>query len=474
MGKTNSLNLSKRLRILVILVVFAIGTFGFYFLGDDWTLLESFYMMIITITTVGYGEVKPLSPAGHVFTIFFIILGLSTAAVLATQLAGEFIENNFRSIFGAKKMKKKIAKLQNHYIICGFGDIGSSISESLKKASIPFVVIENNEQIAEYAILEQYLVVKGKATYDSTLKEAGIDKARGVVICLGDDSLNMYVSLAARELNPDLLILVRGYKAGGEKRMIRAGANSVIYPLKLGGQQMAQLIIGEYGKDNETEHLEVTTSGIMGYSLKMYKHYKDESTPITKIVESSGAESIIKLRRKNGTEMVNPSMEEMLHKGDIILLLVKEESEEDLALKEEDSVESLYRIYPWDESYSIGIPSIDEEHKKLLALVNRFLKSIHTKDEKDVVISTFDKLVQYTEVHFSNEETFMAQYKYPGLKEHKKEHQELTRQVMELNTNKDYVFADTIADFLISWFTNHVLTTDKKYADFIADKEGRK
>lgn len=99
--------MSKRLRILIILVVFAIGTFGFYFLGDGWTLLESFYMMIITITTVGYGEVKPLSPAGRLFTIIFIILGLSTAAVLATQLAGEFIENNFKALFGASKMRKK-------------------------------------------------------------------------------------------------------------------------------------------------------------------------------------------------------------------------------------------------------------------------------------------------------------------------------------------------------------------------------
>ncbi|RKX91616.1 MAG: hypothetical protein DRP59_07380 [Spirochaetes bacterium] len=472
MGQKDSLNLSKRIRVLIILIVFAIGTFGFYYLGDDWTLLEAFYMTIITITTVGYGEVKPLSPAGEIFTIFFIILGLSTAAILATQLAGEFIENNFKSIFGANKMKKKIAKLQNHYIVCGFGDIGSSISESLKEASIPFIVIENDEKIAEYAIMEQYLVVKGKATYDSTLKEAGIDKAKGLVICLGDDSLNMYVSLAARELNPDLLILVRGYKAGGEKRMIRAGANSVIYPLKLGGQQMAQLIIEEYAKTNKASHLEITTSGIMGYSLKMYKHYKDESIPITEIAQSTNAQSIVKLRRKDGTEMVNPSMEEMLNKGDNILLLVKEESEEDLAVKEKDSVENLYRIYPWDESYSIGISSIDEEHKKLLALINRFLKSIHTQDEKELIISTFDNLVDYTGVHFANEESFMEKHKYPGLKDHKKEHRELTRQVMELNKNRDYIFTDSIADFLISWFTNHVLTTDKKYAAFIAEKEG--
>ncbi len=469
--------MSKRLRILVILVVFAIGTFGFYFLGDGWTLLESFYMMIITITTVGYGEVKPLSPEGRLFTIFFIILGLSTAAVLATQLAGEFIENNFKALFGASKMKKKIGKLQNHYIICGFGDIGSSISASLKKADIPFVVIENSDKIAEYAIMQNYLVVKGKATYDTTLEDAGIKKARGIVICLGDDSLNMYVSLAAREMNPDLLILVRGYRADGEKRMIRAGANSVIYPLKLGGQQMAQIIISEYSKDNEADHLEITTSGIMGYSLKMYKHFKDEGVSISQVLQSTNAAEVVKIQRNDGSVVIDPSPDEAVKRGDSILLLVQEEDATDLAEsgddEEKSNVQSLYKIFPWDESYSIGIPVIDEEHKKLLALVNRFLKALHTKDEKAVIASTFDSLIEYTEKHFANEEEFMAKHKYPALKEHKKEHQRLAKQVVEMNKDRDYVFSDNIADFLISWLTNHIMLTDKKYAEYIASKDSK-
>ena len=468
--------MSKRLRILIILVVFAIGTFGFYYFGDGWSLLDSFYMMIITITTIGYGEVKPLSHTGQIFTIFFIILGLSTAAVLATQLAGEFIENNFESFFGASKMKKKIAKLSGHYIICGFGDIGSSISGALKTAEIPFVVIENNDKIAEYAAMKNYLVVKGKATYDSTLEEAGIRKARGVVICLGDDSLNMYVSLAAREMNPDLLILVRGYKDGSEKRMIRAGANSVIYPLKLGGQQMAQLIISEYSKDNKANHLEITTSGIMGYSLKMYKHFKEESTSIADVLVSTGSDRVIKLQKKDGKVETDPSDEEFLEKGDSILLLVKEDNGEDLAdvrenKEDSEKAQNIYRIYPWDESYSIGIPSVDEEHKKLLAMVNRFLKALHTKDEKKTIALTFDNLIEYTEEHFANEEVLMAKHKYPGLKEHKKEHKELAMQVVEMNKDKEYIFPDTIADFLISWLTNHILSSDKKYAEYIESKE---
>ncbi len=464
--------MSRKLRLLIILGVFAIGTFGYYFIEGNWTLLEAFYMTIITITTVGYGEIKPLSPEGRIFTIFFIILGLSTAAILATQLAGEFIENNFKAIFGANKMRKKINRLQNHYIICGFGDIGSSISAALKEADIPFVIIENNEQIAEYAVLQEYLVVNGKATYDTTLLEAGIKRARGIVICLGDDSLNMYVSLAARELNPDLLILVRGYKSDGEKRMIRAGANSVIYPLKLGGQQMAQLIISEYSKESKTDHLEITTSGIMGFSLKMYKHFKEETTTIGELLSSTKAYRAVKLHTIGGDRIVDPEKDTVVNKGDSILLLVHEEGMDDLSGNDETESEVLEEgaskeMFPWDSSYSIGISVIDEEHKKLLGLVNRFLGALHTRNEKDVIKETFDSLLEYTRVHFANEEEFMANYKYPDLKEHKKEHIRLTKQVLQLNKDKNYIFSDSIADFLISWLTGHILTSDRKYAQYI-------
>ena len=109
------------MRVFIILFVFTLGTLGFYFIEGNWTFLEAFFMTIITITTIGYGEVKPLSPQGQIFAIIFIIIGLSTAAILATELARQFIERNFKAIYGAGKMRKSIGKLQNHYIICGYG-----------------------------------------------------------------------------------------------------------------------------------------------------------------------------------------------------------------------------------------------------------------------------------------------------------------------------------------------------------------
>jgi voltage-gated potassium channel len=322
--------MSTRLRILIILFVLLAGTLGFYFIEGSWTFLEAFFMTIITITTIGYSEIKPLSPQGQIFTIIFIILGLSTAAVLATELARQFIERNFKAIYGAGKMRKKVNKLKNHYIVCGFGDIGRTMSVALKEAKIPFAIIESSLETAEYATDQNYLVINGKATYDDTLIEAGIKDARGIVVCLGDDSLNMYVTLAAREINPNLLILVRGYKTEGEKRMVRAGANSVVYPLKLGGQQMAQLVISEYSKENKSNHLELTTSGIMGYSLKMYKHFKEEETTIEKILSSTKAAQALKIQKNNGQEINRPGIDTIILKGESILLLSHDESEEDL------------------------------------------------------------------------------------------------------------------------------------------------
>ena len=316
--------MSKKVQILIIIAVFAIGVLGYYLIGGNWSFLDALYMTIITISTIGYGEVKPLTTAGKIFTIFFIFLGLSTAAVLASQLARGFIERNFRAIIEANKMRKKVSKLKDHFIVCGFGDIGSSISNELYNAGIPFVIIENDERIAEFAVMKNYLVVRGKATYDDTLIEAGVKRARGIVVCLGDDSLNMYVTLAARELNPELLIIVRGYKSDGEQRMIRAGANSVVYPLRLGGQQMAQLIISEYSKNYKANKLEISTMAIMGYSLKLYKHFKKDEVKVEDIVKSMGAVRAIKLRKSDNREFQDPSPDMIVTKDDTILLLVEE------------------------------------------------------------------------------------------------------------------------------------------------------
>ena len=286
--------------------------------------MDCFYMTAISITTVGYGELKPLSDGGRLFTVFLIFIGLGSAAVFATQLAKAFVENNFKRYFGESKMFKRISSLKNHYIICGFGGIGSSISPVLYDSDIPFVVIENNEETASWAQKRNYLTVIGKATYDSTLIQAGIKKAAGIVVSMGEDSLNMYVSLAARELNPDLFIIARGYKADIENRLVRAGADEVVYPLRMGGEQIAREIMKQFKKNVLTESNEIKDQSVMGYNLKKYIQNNDEKITVGDIKKRTRADSVLLLSRDGIDDIHTPQDSEEVFVDDTLLLLISE------------------------------------------------------------------------------------------------------------------------------------------------------
>ena len=311
--------------LFLIIIIFCIGTFGYYLIEDDWTLMDSFYMTAISITTVGYGELKPLSDSGRLFTVFLIFIGLGSAAVFATQLARAFVENNFKRYFGESKMFKRITNLKNHYIICGFGGIGSSISSVLYDADIPFVVIENNEETASWAQKANYLTVIGKATYDETLLQAGIKKAAGVVVSMGDDSLNMYVSLAARELKPDLFIIARGYKSDIENRLLRAGADEVVYPLRMGGVQIAREIMKQFKKNFITDSDEIKDKSVMGYKLKRYIQNNDEKITVGEIKKKTGSDNVLLLKREDADDIHTPEDTENVIVGDTLLLLISED-----------------------------------------------------------------------------------------------------------------------------------------------------
>ena len=454
--------------MLAVCAIFIFGTFGYYLIEEDWTLFESFYMTAITITTVGYGEIRPLSELGRWFTVVLIFMGLGTVALFAGQLARTFLENNFKEIFGANKMKKQIERLSNHFIVCGFGDIGSSICSGLDEAKVPFVVIEANEETAEFAIQRKYPVVKGKATYDVTLLQAGIKDAMGIVICLGDDSINMHVSLAAREINPDIFIIARGYKSHIEKRMVRAGANTVINPLKIGGEQIAELIIKQYSEELHADELMMAKSEIMGFALKMYQHFQVEPSTVGHIKNKFKALNILKLRKSDGSELVYPAEDTDVNLHETLLLLIDEEA---VSEKIEDTDQGDKPYFEWSEDYSVNIKSIDVEHQKLFELANEFLSEVKIGNGKVKLSETFDKLIDYTTIHFKNEELLFEKYDYPGRHHHIKEHQILVEKVLNLNKNKTYIFPYNVADFLFSWIKDHIVESDLKYVEFFQDKK---
>ncbi|MGH7901051.1 MAG: potassium channel family protein, partial [Thermodesulfobacteriota bacterium] len=217
--------------ILVILIN-AFGTIG-YMVIEGWNFRDSLFMTVITLTTVGYGEVHDLTPKGEIFTIVLLAGGLGIILYVFATGAKVIFEGELKEVLGRRRLEKKLRELKDHYIICGFGRMGRIISRELRSYRLNFVIIEKNPLSPIEA--EDYLIFEGDATSDEVLKKAGIESAKGLVSVLSTDAENMYVILSARELNPDIFLLVRASDEGAEQKMLRAGASRVVSPYLTGG-----------------------------------------------------------------------------------------------------------------------------------------------------------------------------------------------------------------------------------------------
>ncbi len=219
-----------------------IGAIG-YMLIEHWSLLDAFYMSVITISTVGYGEVKPLSPAGRLFTIGLIVSGVGSAIYLFTVIGELVVEGRLREFLGKSAMNRKIHNLQEHVIVCGFGRFGRAVVEELIRNTVPMVVIEADP--AKQADLDGTgaLHVMGSALEDSVLENAAIGSARAIVVATGSDADNVYITLSAREKNPKILIYARGDSDAGLRRLRLAGADQVVAAYQWAGLRIAASIL---------------------------------------------------------------------------------------------------------------------------------------------------------------------------------------------------------------------------------------
>ena len=313
----------KRIKwaITFLVSVFVIGIGG-YMIIEGWSFFDSVYMVVITLATVGFAETHPLSFYGRIFTIILIVVWAGIGFYALSSIIQPIIEGEIRKVLGRKKLEKEIKNLKDHYIVCGFGRMGSYISQELRNASVPYIIIEKDEHLREKLERENYLYLYGNASEDEVLLEAGVKKARGLVAVVASDADNVYITLTARQLNPNLFILARSTNESSERKLQQAGANKVISPYQMGAVRMVQAIlrpavvdfieIAFHGKSMELqceEFLVKPNSSLVGSSLQEAEIRKNLGVIIVAIKEASG-------------KMVfNPSREVRINAGDTLITL---------------------------------------------------------------------------------------------------------------------------------------------------------
>lgn len=309
-----------RLGLYALLSVLSIGIIGFMTF-ENLSFLDAAYMSVATMTTVGYGDIVPQTIGGRVFTICFILAGFGTVYAVLTLLISMIIEGQLQNIVGLRGMERKVDKLRNHIIVCGAGRVGANIVASLQAENQAFVVVEKNSAILDKFRDKNVLYVVGDATLDEVLLKAGIKRAKGVITALSHDADNVYVTLTAKSLNPDLSIVARAERPEAEEKLRRAGATTVIFPSVMGGRQMVSAMTKPLIMDfvenlfyNQDLHMDIAEIKI---------------TASSELVGQTMASSRIKewfdsivIAIKRGDELItNPRATEIIAAGDVMIVV---------------------------------------------------------------------------------------------------------------------------------------------------------
>ena len=305
---------------IVIVGVISFGTIG-YSIIERWNLFDSLYMTIITLTTVGYGEVHTLSKAGKFFTIILILSGVGSMLYALGSGAKTLIEGELREILGRKKVSKTIEGIRGHYIICGYGRMGKIISKEMSSHGAHFVVIEKSPEVLA-TVDKDILAIQGDSTQDAILKEAGIEKARGLISVLSSDADNLYVVLSARGLNTKLRIAARASEEGVEQKLIRAGADNVISPYHIGALRIAHTML----KPAVVDFIEFATrKGNIELQMEEIK-VKEDSHIMGLSLDECGMRKelgiiIVAIKRASGEMEFNPTSASIIKQGDTLIAM---------------------------------------------------------------------------------------------------------------------------------------------------------
>lgn len=287
-------------------------------------------MSVITLTTVGFGEVKPLSGAGRGFTTFYILLGFGSLALAGHAIAESLLEKVFSGQSGIKKMRKIISALKSHYIICGYGRVGAAASEYFEKAGIDFVTIEANPEHCRIIGEKGCFYIEGDATRESLLLEAGIKSAKGLLALLHSDPDNLFIVLSARELNPTLHIIARAGEPSSGKKIMRAGADSVVSPFATAGRQIAGDILAATGKKEDSAVQPMTTEVLPKWIS--VQEDSDITGETIGIVSDKTERQVIGLR-KNNQDSIFPDPSIKLEPGDKLLVLDEKQKKSEHSIR---------------------------------------------------------------------------------------------------------------------------------------------
>ena len=309
-----------RIVFFSLLALVFIGMAGFHFI-EGWPWFDGFYMVITTISTIGYGEVHPLSHAGRIFNTVIIITGVGLVLLFFGGATQTLLEFELQSIFGRRRMDREIGRLAEHYILCGAGRVGRSAARELARKPLPFVIIDNDAaKLARYSD-EGWLTLVGDATQAPVLRQAHIERARGLVASTTTDATNIYIILTARSLNPKLNIIARASEEEAEKHLLTAGANHVISPYNFAGYRIAQTFMRPHVVDFfdtamdrhlplEIEEVQVQAgSRVAGQTLEGSR-IRQELGVIVLAIKAEGAEM-----------RFNPAPDEVIHEGDHLIAM---------------------------------------------------------------------------------------------------------------------------------------------------------
>ncbi|MFH0881653.1 MAG: potassium channel protein [bacterium] len=323
------MNIEKRLlfSLFALLMIFVIGTIGYFLLETNWSVLDSLYMTMITISTVGFHEVHMLNPNGRFLTMFLIISGLTVGAYGITNLTSYIVSGQIVQTLRGRRMEKRIQSLRKHIIVAGFGKLGREIAEELSEAEADFVVVEQDEEHCEAAEEKEFMVIRGDASEEETLERAGIKNAYALVAALTGDAGNVMVTITAREMNPGLYIVARGIDDNSLKKLKRAGADRVEMPFKISGKRLTTLVL----KPGFVDFIDLF-SRTFARDLQMEQSIVPPGNPLVgktlaglDLRKKTGGLLVLAVEREDGQIILHPTGDMELRENDRILLMGNEE-----------------------------------------------------------------------------------------------------------------------------------------------------